>query len=294
VSEPERNSDSRRRGGSSVYSFSPSTFGAHGAIEARLRIDDRRNAPEPIPFNGLLTNTVLASLPGSQFEELFRHLEPVSLLAGHELYRFQQKTDFAYFPETAVISHLYFLEDGSTSGALIVGSEGMLGLAAIFDSGPSAYSTQVIVGGSALRVRAEVIKQEFVRGRALQQLLLGHISGRLTQLAQKAVCNGRHRVQERLCTWLLMIQDRVSEEQLPLTQEQIAYYLGARRPGITASCNALKDNGIISYHRGLIRILDRATLEASACECYRVLRCPGPAADRARNSTPTPVKGESS
>jgi CRP-like cAMP-binding protein len=294
MSEPERKNGSRRPGGSSIYSLATHTPVKHRAIEARLRINGPGNFPEPIPFNGLLTNTVLASLPGSEFEELLRYLEPVSLLAGHELYGSQQNIDFAYFPETAIISHLYFLEDGSTSGALIVGSEGMVGLSAIFGSGPPAYWTQVIVGGSALRVRAEVLKQEFVRGRSLQQLVLSHISARLAQLAQKAVCNGRHRVQERLCTWLLMIQDRVSEEQLPLTQEQIAHHLGARRPGITASCNALKQNGIIDYHRGLIRILDRPTLEASACECYRALRRPGATADRARNRTRMPVKEESS
>jgi CRP-like cAMP-binding protein len=281
MSEPERKSFSRRPGRSSVYSLDTATSGTHRAIEAKLRINGQPNIAEPIPFNGLLTNKVLASLPGSEFEELLRYLEPVSLLAGHELYGFQQKIDFAYFPETAVISHLYLLEDGSTAGASIVGSEGMVGLSAIFGSGAHTYWTQVIVGGSALRVRAEVIKQEFISGRAMQQLLLSHISARLAQLAQKAVCNGRHRVQERLCTWLLMIQDRVSEEEMPLTQEQIAHHLGARRPGITASCKALRDNGIISYHRGLIRILDRPTLEASACECYRALT----SRDRAESST---------
>jgi CRP-like cAMP-binding protein len=271
MSEPEPKRASGRLGVPSVPSLATTTPATHRAIEVTLRITGPPGIPEPIPFNGLLTNKVLASLPGSEFEELLPYLEPVSLLAGHELYGFQQNIDYAYFPETAVISHLYLLEDGSTSGASIVGSEGMVGLSAILGSGLPAYWTKVIVGGSALRLRAEVIKQEFVRGRTLQQLLLKHISARLAQLAQKAVCNGRHRVQERLCTWLLMIQDRVSEEQLPLTQEQIAHHLGARRPGITASCKALRDNGIISYHRGLIRILDRPTLEASACECYRAL-----------------------
>jgi CRP-like cAMP-binding protein len=280
MSEHERKSTSRRPGGSSDYSLATTTSGIHRTIEARLKITGPRDIQKAIPFNGLLTNKVLASLPGSEFEELLRYLEPISLPAGYDLYGFQQNVDFAYFPETAVISHLYLLEDGSTSGALIVGSEGMAGLSTIFGSGPPAYWTQVIVGGSALRVRAEVVKQEFVRGRAMQQLLLRHINARLAQLAQKAVCNGRHRVQERLCTWLLMIQDRVSEERLPFTQEQIAQHLGARRPGITECCKALRDNGIISYHRGIIRILDRPTLEASACECYRALT----SRDRSGNS----------
>jgi CRP-like cAMP-binding protein len=252
-------------------------------VGAKLRISIPQSVPEPIPFNGLLNNKILASLPGSEFAELLPYLEPVSLQADYELYGFQQKIDFVYFPETAVISHVYFMEDGSTSGALIVGNEGMIGLAAIFGVGSPAYWTQVIVGGSALRVRAEVIKEEFDRARSLQQLVLSYINARLAQLAQKAVCNGRHRVQERLSTWLLMIQDRVSDQLLPLTQEQIAQNLGARRPGITSSCHALKRNGIISYHRGLIRILDRSRLEASACECYRALARPG--TGRALNHT---------
>ncbi len=285
-SEPERKGASRRSGLASVsLANTPAT---HRTTEATLEISGPARIPEPIPFNGLFTNTVLASLPGSEFKELLPYVEPVSLVAGQELYGFQQHADFTYFPETAVISHLFLLEDGSTSGSSIVGSEGMIGLSAIFGSGPPAYRSQVIVGGTALRIRAEVIKQEFVRGRGLQQLLLRHISARLAQLAQKAICNGRHRVQERLCTWLLMIRDRASEEQLPLTQEQIAQHLGARRPGITAYCKALRDNGIISYHRGLIRILDRPTLEASACECYRALA----SIDRAWSSSPGHVAAE--
>lgn len=291
MSDPEPNRAFNRPAGSSGFCLATPTETPR-AVEARLSINGPSEIHDPISLNGLLSNSVLASLPGTEFEELLRYLEPVSLLAGHELYSLGQKVDFAYFPETAVVSHLYFLEDGSTSGALIVGSEGMVGLSAIFDSNQPTYWTQVIVGGSALRVRADIIKEEFVRGRALQALMLSHISARLAQLAQKAVCNGRHRVQERLCTWLLMIQDRVSEEQLPLTQEQIAHHLGVRRPGITASCNALRDNGIISYHRGLIRILDRATLEACACECYRALKSHGATGERQRNRCPLLIKKE--
>jgi CRP-like cAMP-binding protein len=274
MDELVRKSASRRPSRSSGALPATNTSETHAAIEANLRISANHRVPEPIPFNGLLTNTLLTSLPGPEFEELLPYLEPVSLLADHELYGFQENIDFIYFPETAVISHVCLLEDGSTSGASIVGREGMVGLSSLFNSGPPVYWTQVIIGGCALRIRAEVFKEEFDRARALQQLVLNYISLRLSQLAQKAVCNGRHRVQERLATWLLMIQDRVSDQLLPLTQEQIAQNLGARRPGITSSCNALKRNEIISYHRGLIRILDRSRLEASACECYRVLTRP--------------------
>lgn len=226
----------------------------------------------PIPFNGLLTNKLLVSLPGTDFARLLPHLEPVSLLSGQDVYRFGEGMGFVYFPETAVISHIYFLEDGSTTGAALVGREGMIGLSSIFDSRPPSYWTRVTIGGIALRVDREVIKQEFARGEAMQKLLLGYTSARLAQLSQRAVCNGRHNLEGRLCTWLLMIHDRVSDAHLPLTHEEIAHHLGARRAGVTSSCNFLRDSGIIHYRRGSIRILDRKKLETVACECYRMLR----------------------
>lgn len=228
-------------------------------------------APRRIPFDGLLTNKLLAALPGPDFARFLPHLEPVSLLAGENLYAFGEEADCAYFPETAVVSHVYVLEDGRTITAAIVGGEGMVGLSAIFGSPPPTYWTQVTIGGSALRAGVEFLKEEFARGGALQQLLLGYMGARLAQLSQRAVCNGRHRVEERLCTWLLMLQDRVGEEPLPLTHEEIAHHLGARRAGITSACTDLRDQGLIEYRRKSIRIVDRQMLEAAACECYRVL-----------------------
>jgi CRP-like cAMP-binding protein len=147
----------------------------------------------------------------------------------------------------------------------------MVGLSAILEARPPSYWAQVTVGGSALKIEMEAVKREFARGEALQRLLLGYTNSRLMQLSQRAVCNGRHKLDERLCTWLLMIQDRTSEQQLPLTHEQIAHHLGTRRAGISTACNALRDNEIIAYHRGIICILDRHKLEAAACECYQTL-----------------------
>jgi CRP-like cAMP-binding protein len=226
---------------------------------------------KPVPFNGLLTNKLLTQLPGEDFARLLPHLEPVSLSCGEDLYRFGESIHDVYFPETAVISHLYFMEDGSTTAAAIIGREGLVGLSTIFDARPPSYYTQVTIGGSALRVETEVIKQEFNRGGAMQRLLLSYTSTRLAQLSQRAVCNGRHKVDERLCTWLLMIHDRAGNEQLPLTHEEIAHHLGLRRAGITTACNVLRHCGAINYRRGMIRILNRQELEAAACECYQAL-----------------------
>jgi CRP-like cAMP-binding protein len=123
-----------------------------------------------------------------------------------------------------------------------------------------------------VRIRLESIKQEFARAGGFQKAIFSYTNSRLSQLSQRAVCNGRHTLQQRLCTWLLMVRDRTTEEQLPLTHELIAMQLGARRAGVTNACNALKDCGILGYRRGSIRILNRALLEAAACECYGALR----------------------
>jgi CRP-like cAMP-binding protein len=246
--------------------------GAHLVTEESANGRREHRAAQLIPFNGLLTNKLLTALPGADFARLLPYLEPVLLTTGQDLYQFGETVDFAYFPETAVISHIYFMEDGSSTAAAMVGREGLIGLSAIFDSRQPSYWTQVSVGGSALRAGMGVIKQEFARGGALQQLLLGYTRQRLAQISQRAVCNGRHKLDERLCTWLLMLLDRTKEDQLPLTHEEIAHHLGARRAGISSCCNDLRDVGIIDYRRGLIRVMDREKLEAAACECYRMMR----------------------
>ena len=227
---------------------------------------------KPIAFNGLLTNKILTGLPGVDFASLLSYLEPISLSAGQPIIELGQCIDFVYFPETAVVSHLYFLEDGSTTGAAIVGNEGVIGLSAVLDSRPASYWSQVTIGGSGIRVKAEIIRREFARGGAMQRLLLGYTRARLAQISQRAVCNGRHTLQERMCTWLLMVHDRVGDDQLSLTHENIAHHLGGRRAGVCTACNALRDLGIITYRRGQIRIENRELLEGIACECYKALQ----------------------
>src|SRR4029079_8810090 len=161
-------------------------------------------------FSGLLTNKILGALPGDEFSRLLPHLEPASFAAGSYIYELGQTVSFVYFPESAVISQLYYLEDGSSAGVSIIGNEGLLGLSAVLETPRARYWAISTIGGSALGIRLEDLKAEFMKGGKLHQLILSYVNDRMLQLAQRAVCNSRHRLEERLCTWLLMVQDRAN------------------------------------------------------------------------------------
>ena len=225
-----------------------------------------------IPFDGLLTNKLLTALPGHDLARLLPSLEPVSLLAGRNVYELGEEVNFVYFPETAIVSNNHSLEDGTTTEAAVVGNDGMVGISAILDSRVPSYWTQVTISGSAVKCSREVIKQEFARSSSMQAVLLKYMNNLLSQLSQRAVCNGSHHLDKRLSTWLLMIHDRANGDPLSLTHEQIAEHLGTRRAGITGACNSLRANGAIHYSRGQMTILDRSVLEAAACECYETVR----------------------
>jgi CRP-like cAMP-binding protein len=250
----------------------------HTALGTRPAAEDApgmnrayRSTIKAVPFNGLLTNRLLTELPGEDFARLLPHLEPVSLSCDEHLYRFGEDVEDVYFPEGAVVSHLYILADGGTTEAAMIGREGLTGLSCILASPAQTHWTVAVIPGTALRVRAEVLKEEFARGGAMQRLLLAYAGAHIEQLSQRAICNGRHTVEERVCSWLLMIHDRAGDNRLPLTHERIAHHLGTRRPGITEVAISLRDRNIISYTRGHIRITDRPGLETAACECYRTL-----------------------
>lgn len=229
------------------------------------------NRGSRVPFSGLLTNKLLSAVSGPDFARLLPYLEPASFRTGEHIYELGQEILFVYFPETLVISQLCYLEDGSSTGVSTVGNDGLLGLSAILGSQRAQYGAVATIGGSALRIRLDELKREFIKGGAFQNIILSYVNARLAQLAQRTVCNRRHGLEERLCTWLLMIQDRVQVGELPLTHEAISQHLGTRRAGVTNFCNVLRDNGVISYHRAMITILDRQALKDSACECYQRL-----------------------
>lgn len=249
--------------------------GVEAAFSARQMMSTaacmERKSIGAVSLNALLANELLAALPCEEFERFLPHLEPVTLKAGEDLYEFEGGIPFAYFPETAIVSHLYVLADGNTAEAAMIGQEGVAGLSAIFDVGQPCYWTRVLVTGNALRIRMDILKQEFGRGLALQRLLFAYADSRMAQLSQRAACSGLHKIEERLCCWLLMVHDRIGEDQFQLTHELIASHLGVRRAGITVAANALRDKNIIGYSRGLVLVLDRQRLEAAACECYELI-----------------------
>lgn len=237
----------------------------------RAGINQEQKEIKSIPFSGLLTNRLLARLPGEDFARLLPYMEPVSLAAGHYVYGMGNGVDYIYFPETTVISHIHLLEDGNTTEVALIGKEGMVGLSALFNAPLTNYWSQVLVAGSALRVRAQVLTEDFSRAQALQKVVLSYASARIAQISQRAVCNGRHTLSGRLAAWLLMIHDRAGDRQLLLTHEEIARHMGARRASISVSATLLRERKVISYNRGHIRILDRQALLDSACECYQTL-----------------------
>jgi CRP-like cAMP-binding protein len=241
-------------------------------MEKELEKSNGHIRTEVDALNLLLTNRLLSALPAGEFARLFPHLEPVSLAAGRTLYKLDEEAHYAYFPETCVVSHLHILTEGGMTEADMVGREGMTGLSAVFNVPPPSYMSEVAISGSALRARVDVLRQEFARGGALQQTLIKYAAARIALLSRRAICNVNHHVEERLCTWLLMMHDRAGQQPLALTHERISRHIGARRAGVTSVATALRGRGVIDYTRGLIHVTDREALEAAACECYTAVR----------------------
>ena len=242
---------------------------ARNQFHEPLRIRPASQKKDEPAFNGVLTNKILSALPGGEFAHLLPYLEPTSFRTGQFLYELGQDILFVYFPETVVISQLYYLEDGSSASVSIIGNDGMLGLTSILNNQKTNYWALATIGGTTLRMRIDDAKREFAKAGPFQNRVLCYANERMAQLAQRAVCSTRHKLEERLCSWLLMIDDRVQGSELPLTHEAISQHLGTRRAGVTNFCNVLRDHQVITYHRGMITILNRVTLEESACECYR-------------------------
>ena len=217
-------------------------------------------------------NRMLAALPAEDCERLFRHLELLPLPLGHSLYESGIEMRHVYFPTTAIVSLLYVMESGASAEIAVVGNEGVVGVS-LFMGGETTPSRGVVQSaGRAYRLRGQLIKDEFHRGGAMQQLLLRYTQALMTQMFQTAACTRHHSVEQQLCRWLLLTLDRVSSRELVMTQELVASMLGVRREGITEAAGRLQAAGLISYRRGHISVVDRAGLEARSCECYAVVR----------------------
>jgi CRP-like cAMP-binding protein len=217
-------------------------------------------------------NHLLAALPAADFEPLAGHLEWVPLALGQMLYEPGEQLRHAYFPTTAIVSLHYVTESGASSETAGVGNEGVVGIS-LFMGGDSTPSSAVVqTAGHGYRLERRVLLQEFNRAGLLQRLLLRYTQALMTQMAQTAVCNRHHSVEQQLCRWLLLTLDRLSSNELVMTQELVASMLGVRREGVTEAAGKLQRAGLISYRRGHIAVVDRDGLEQHACECYGVVK----------------------
>ena len=217
-------------------------------------------------------NHLLAALPASDYERVRPHLELVSLPLGLALYESGSEQKHMYFPTNSIVSLLYVMEDGSSAEIAVVGNEGAVGIA-LFMGGDTTPSRAVVQSaGNGYRLSAATLKGEFERGGSLQYLLLCYTQALLTQMAQTAVCNRHHTVEQQLCRWLLLSLDRLPSNELSMTQELIANMLGVRREGVTEAAGCLQSAGMIHYSRGRITVLDRPQLEKRVCECYAVVK----------------------
>jgi CRP-like cAMP-binding protein len=217
-------------------------------------------------------NYLLAALPVDERERLYPHLERVAMPLGKVLYESGNRLKHVYFPTTSIVSLLYIMNNGASAEIAVVGKEGLIGVA-LFMGGDTMPNRAVVQSaGDAYRLPGKHLKQEFHRSGALQQLLLRYTQALLTQMAQTAVCNRHHSVDQQLCRWLLLSLDRLSSQDLTMTQELIANMLGVRREGVTEAAGKLQKAGLIHYSRGRITVLDRLGLEARVCECYQVVK----------------------
>ncbi len=217
-------------------------------------------------------NHLLSALPAEEYARLLPQLELVPMPLGKVLYESGNELHHVYFPTTAIVSLLYVMLDGASAEIAVVGNEGIIGVA-LFMGGETMPNRAVVQSaGHAYRLKGQLLKNEFNRSGELQHLLLRYTQALLTQMAQTAVCNRHHSLDQQLCRWLLLSLDRLSSNELVMTQELIADMLGVRREGVTEAAGNLQRAGLIKYQRGRITALDRTGLETRACECYAVVK----------------------
>jgi CRP-like cAMP-binding protein len=217
-------------------------------------------------------NHLLAALSGAEFGRLADHLELVPMPLGEVVYESGGLLPYVYFPTTSIVSLLYVFEDGASAEIAVVGNDGILGVS-VFMGGETTPSRAVVQSaGYGYRLPAQRLKQEFNRVGPMLHLLLRYTQALITQMAQTAVCNRHHSIEQQLCRWLLLSLDRLSSNSLVMTQELIANMLGVRREGVTDAAGHLQRAGLIHYSRGHIEVIDRAGLEKAVCECYAVVK----------------------
>ncbi len=217
-------------------------------------------------------NHLLAALPATELQAFAADLELVPMPLGQMLYEPGTQLRHAYFPTTSIVSLHYVTESGASAESAGVGNEGMVGISLFMGGDTTPSSAVVQTAGQAYRLDRWVLQREFNRAGVLQRLLLRYTQALMTQMAQSAVCNRHHSVEQQLCRWLLLTMDRIPSRELVMTQELVASMLGVRRESVTEAAGKLQQAGYIQYRRGHISVLNRSGLETHACECYGVVK----------------------
>jgi CRP-like cAMP-binding protein len=215
---------------------------------------------------------LLAALPDAEWQRWLPELQSVSMPLGQVLYESGTTLSHVYFPTTSIVSLLYVMENGSSAEIAVVGNEGLVGISLFMGGGSTPSRAVVQSAGEGLRLDAKTLKTEFDQNGPVLHLLLRYTQALITQMAQTAVCNRHHSLDQQLCRWLLLSLDRLQGDELVMTQELIANMLGVRREGVTEAALNLQRVGLIRYARGRISVLDRAALEKRTCECYAVVK----------------------
>jgi CRP-like cAMP-binding protein len=224
------------------------------------------------PPNDPRQNRLLAALQVDECAHIYPRLELVPMPLGFVLQEAGIQMRHVYFPTTAIVSNFNVMENGASCEIAIVGNEGIVGVPLFMGGGSTPSQAVVLSAGHAYRLPGQVLKDEFNLAGPMQRLLLRYTQALLTQMAQTAVCNRHHSLEQQFCRWLLLSLDRLPSNELTMTQELIANMLGVRREGITEAAGHMQKAGLIEYHRGHISVLDRTGLEARTCECYEVVR----------------------
>ena len=223
-------------------------------------------------MNNMTDNMLLNTLPDESKARIFPQLKLVHLPLGKVIYESGQSLELVYFPTDSIVSLLYEIKNGSSAEISIVGNDGMLGIA-VFMGGESMPSRAVVQSaGNAFFLPATILKKEFNNNPSIRLILLRYVQALIAQIAQTAVCNRHHTIEQQLCRWLLLSIDRLASNNLNMTQELIANMLGVRREGVTEAAGRLQKLGVIHYKRGHIEVVDRGKLERLCCECYDVVK----------------------
>jgi CRP-like cAMP-binding protein len=238
-----------------------------------------RPAPQALPGTAVTTadrdprmNRLLAALPANDWRRWLPQLEWVDMPLGEVLYEPGATLSHVYFPTTAIVSLLYVMENGASAEIAVIGNDGIVGISLFMGGGSTPSRAVVQSAGEGFRLKAQTIKSEFNRSGPVMHVMLRYTQALITQMAQTAVCNRHHSLDQQLCRWLLLSLDRLQGNELVMTQELIANMLGVRREGVTESAVKLQKAGLIRYSRGRISVLDRPGLEKRTCECYAVVK----------------------